>query len=136
MKRMMAEMGILVLLTNMLCSHFLYTGAGYQDELWRLSECAGRVLLVMSLPFKGKFVTLGIATEIARTIYNIGWAAGFNDLNSSVPQYAVPAVVVFIYFYLDNDGPARTQYFMGILKGRFYNRHTRARPVAGCADKS
>lgn len=123
MKRTLAELGILVLLTNMLCSHFLYTGAKYQNELWRLSECAGRLLLVYSLPFKGRFITLGIATEIARTLYNIGWAAGLNELNTAAPQYAVPAVVALTYFYLDNNGPTRLQYIMGILKSRIHSRH-------------
>jgi len=128
MKMMMAEMGILVLLTNMLCSHFMYTGAGMQNELWRLTECVGRLLLVCALPFRGRFIILGVATEVARLLYNIGWAAGLNELNSSKPQYAVPLVVVLTYIYLDNDGPARTKYTLGLFKDFFYRSNPPARP--------
>lgn len=87
----------------------LYVNEESQDKLYFITECLGRLLMVLGIPFREKIVKLGIITEVSRLVYNIFWSVGFIEIWSKTPNYVVPSIIFGYYVYLDKYGSNRNK---------------------------
>lgn len=113
-RRYILDFGILIFVTNAMCLHFLYTHEPMQDKLYVLAESLGRFLIVFGLERRTRVIKLGIAAEVARFIYLVGYCFEYYEAWSYNIEYFVPTIILCVYIYLDKNGADSTRKFVGL----------------------